>query len=116
VDVATQAEFDRRVREAPKTVVVFHAAWCGACRTYEPTLETVAAETPRSVAFLRVDTDRLRALARTYGVEYLPTTVVLENGKVKSTLVGAVSGAELRRAIGPASTTQTGPSTRASEP
>jgi thioredoxin 1 len=80
-------EFDATVRPERLTVVDFSASWCGPCRRLEPILGELAAELP-DVDFLKVDADRSQQLAIRYGVQAVPTLLVLRSGQVVDRLVG----------------------------
>lgn len=85
-----QHEFDAVLDPARLTVVDFSATWCGPCRMLEPILGELAAEMP-AVDFLKVDVDRSQQLAIRYGVQAVPTLLVLRQGSVVDRMVGARS-------------------------
>ncbi|MCP4646060.1 MAG: thioredoxin family protein, partial [bacterium] len=81
-DIRSEEEFAKTVLAAEgKAVVYFHAAWCGACKQFKPIINAVARDHADTNVFASVNTDRNRGIAEEYGVQYLPTTVVLENGR-----------------------------------
>jgi thioredoxin 1 len=69
------------------TVVDFSATWCGPCRMLEPILDELAQELP-AVDFLELDVDRCQQSAIRYGVQAVPTLLVLQHGKVVERMVG----------------------------
>lgn len=77
--VLTEALAEAQEEHKP-VYVAFHATWCGACRTFEKqVLETAPVQQAlKNVVFVKVDTDQERALARLFGVQYVPTGVLLE--------------------------------------
>jgi len=75
------------VVEAHGVVLVdFYADWCGPCQMLEPTVESVARDTPAAVA--KVDVDANGALAGQYGVSGVPTLVLFADGDPVEQLVG----------------------------
>ena len=87
-------EFDAAVRPERLTVVDFAATWCGPCRRLEPILNELAAEMP-SIDFVKLDVDRSQSIAIRYGVQAVPTLLVLRSGRVVDRFVGLRSKGEL---------------------
>ena len=99
--VATAEEFDAKVLKAPTPVLVdFFATWCGPCRELEPTISALEAEYRGRVAFFRVDVDKSRDLAGTWGIKAMPTIIVFRGGKqAAGPLVGGRTELEYRAVI-----------------
>jgi thioredoxin 1 len=87
-------EFDQVVNPDKVTLVDFSATWCGPCRRLEPILGELAGEMPE-VDFLKLDVDRGQEIAMRYGVQAVPTMLVLRAGRVIDRFVGLRSKAEL---------------------
>jgi thioredoxin 1 len=87
-------EFDATVNPDRVTLVDFSATWCGPCRRLEPILGELAGEMPE-VDFLKLDVDRSQEIAMRYGVQAVPTMLVLRFGRVVDRLVGLRSKNEL---------------------
>ena len=77
-----------------KQVLYFSAPWCGPCRTFKPTMESLQSE--MSITF--IDVDSSPQTAQQYNVRSVPTVLILENGVEKRRLVGAKSKDEIRSA------------------
>jgi thioredoxin-like negative regulator of GroEL len=82
-----------------KQVIRFTAAWCGPCKVYAPTFERVASETA-GVQFKTVDVDSGDPLIMELGIRNVPTTVVLEGGKVLQKQSGNMGAEQLKQLIG----------------
>ena len=80
-------EFDATVNPDRVTLVDFSATWCGPCRRLEPILGELAGEMPE-VDFLKLDVDRSQEIAMRYGVQAVPTMLVLRAGRVVDRFVG----------------------------
>ncbi|HEV8359331.1 MAG TPA: thioredoxin family protein [Candidatus Thermoplasmatota archaeon] len=102
VDDPAVSEFDALLASHQAVVVDFYATWCAPCKTYSPRFAQAAREARRtwpslSVAFVKVDIDRAPELKRRYGVQSVPTTLVLERRKgllgEKVAATGRLSGA-----------------------
>ena len=96
IDVADVAEFDAIVRDAGVPVLVdFWAAWCGPCRMVAPEVKSAAHTLAGKAIVLKVDTEKLPALAQRYHVSGIPNFVVFEKGAVKSQQAGAMKAHQL---------------------
>ncbi|KAK8586873.1 hypothetical protein V6N13_085892 [Hibiscus sabdariffa] len=77
------------VKETPKLMVIdFSASWCGPCKFMEPALNDMAAKFT-DVEFVKLDVDELPDVAQEFGVQAMPTFVLLKNGKEVDRVVGA---------------------------
>ena len=83
----TQNNFEATVSEG-QVLIDFWAPWCGPCRMQAPVLEALEAELGGSVKICKVDVDEEPDLARRFRVMSIPTLVVMQDGKVKTTRVG----------------------------
>ncbi|XAR51777.1 Monodehydroascorbate reductase (NADH) [Bertholletia excelsa] len=76
-------------KEIPKLMVVdFSATWCGPCRFMEPVIHSMASKFT-DVEFCKIDVDELSDVAREFGVQAMPTFVILKQGKEVDRIVGA---------------------------
>ncbi len=86
----TEKNFDE-VKSSSKPVLLdFFATWCGPCRMIAPTVEAIAEEHPEYL-ICKVDTDEAPELAVAFGIEVIPTLVVLKNGKITAKATGVQS-------------------------
>ena len=72
------------------------APWCGPCRTVGPAVEQLAAELAGRLKVVKVNVDQAPAISGRYGVQGIPTLLVLRDGKVASRQVGALPAPALR--------------------
>ena len=76
------------VKASDKPVLLdFFATWCGPCRMIAPFIEQIAEEHPEYVV-AKIDVDEEPELAQAFGVQSIPTLVVLKGGEVVKTAVG----------------------------
>jgi thioredoxin 2 len=79
-DDATFAE----VAEAAKIPVIVDlwAPWCGPCRMVSPALEQLARDLAGKVKLVKVNVDTSPQISQRFGVQAIPTLLVLRHGQV----------------------------------
>ncbi|BCS94117.1 Thioredoxin [Metallosphaera sp. J1] len=83
-----------------KVVVIdFWAQWCAPCHLYEPVFKRVASKYGEKALFGRLNVDENPKTADKFGIMNIPTTLILVDGQVKETLVGAVDEDTLESAL-----------------
>lgn len=80
--------------KSDKAIAKFHADWCGPCQMLKPTYKEVA-EKISGVDFFSVNVDNAPETSDKYGVMSVPTMVLLEKGKEKDRIVGALNAETL---------------------
>jgi len=86
------------VAEAAKIPVVVDlwAPWCGPCRMVSPALEQLARDLAGKVKLVKVNVDTSPRISQRFGVQAIPTLLVLRHGRVAARQTGAVPLATLR--------------------
>ena len=85
----TKDNFDKEVLNSDKPVLLdFWAAWCGPCRMVSPIVDEIADE-ENSIKVGKINVDEQPELASQFKVMSIPTLVVIKDGKIAETAVGA---------------------------
>jgi len=97
---ADDTNFANLVLASSRPVLVdFWATWCGPCRAIAPTLEELAQEYADRLDVVKVNVDDSRDTAARYGIRSIPTLVLIRNGEVLGTRMGALPKAQLKQFI-----------------
>lgn len=90
--------FAERVEQARMPVLVdLWAPWCGPCRAVSPALENLARDRAGRIKLVKVNVDESPAIAARFGVQGIPTLLVLDKGTVVARQTGAAPEAALRQ-------------------
>ena len=79
-------------------VVDFWATWCGPCKAVGPVFEELAAEMT-NVCFAKVNIEEAQAIAGEYGIRSVPTFVVIKDGQMVGSFMGALPKNQLKTRI-----------------
>ena len=96
----TDAAFEKTVLESEIPAIVdFWAPWCGPCRMVAPTLDKLAKEYEGQLLVAKINTDENPEWATKYGVQGIPTMLLVADGKVIHRQVGALPEPMLRDVV-----------------
>ena len=72
------------------------APWCGPCRMVSPSLERLAHEFAGRLKLVKVNVDEAPGTSKRFGVQGIPTLLLLDRGEVVARQVGAAAEPVLR--------------------
>lgn len=88
-----------KVSSHQKPVLIdFWAPWCGPCRMQGPILDEVA-KTAGGAIVAKVNVDEEPLLASQFGVQSIPTLVILRDGRIVQRMVGVQPAHTLQAAL-----------------
>jgi thioredoxin 2 len=86
----TDQTFDREVLGSGMPVLVdCWAPWCGPCRSVAPVMEALAGKWAGRVRVMKLNLDENPGIGARYRISSGPTMMLVKNGQIKDTLVGA---------------------------
>lgn len=80
-------------------LVDFWAEWCGPCRMMHPIIDELAQEFAGKATIGKINVDNEGELAEKFGVQSIPTLVILKNGIEQKRFVGVTQKAKLAEAL-----------------
>ena len=84
-----------RSTEVP-VLVDFWAPWCGPCKTLTPMLESLAEEYAGQFVLAKVNIDDEAPLAQAFGIQSVPTVLLVSEGRQVDGFQGALPEQALR--------------------
>jgi thioredoxin 1 len=92
----TDANFEDLILNSDKPALVdFWAVWCGPCRVVGPIVEEIAEEFGDRVVVGKLDVDANRETAIKYGIQAIPTLLLVHNGQEADRIIGVTDKASL---------------------
>jgi len=77
----------------------FWAPWCGPCKMIAPVLDELAPEFAGKVKIVKMNVDDNQTTPAQFGVRSIPTLLLIKNGQVVATQVGALPKTQLANFI-----------------
>lgn len=93
--VLTDLNFRDEVSKYPLMLIDFWAPWCGPCKMISPIIEQLAGEYGGKVVFGKLNIDENQTVAQYFGIQSIPTMMILKNSKVVDVIVGALPKAQI---------------------
>jgi thioredoxin 2 len=92
------SDFNAVVEKSPIPVLIdFWAPWCGPCRMVAPAVERLSNELAGKLKAVQVNTDLEPGLQEKFRVRGIPTLVLMDAGKERDRVTGAMNAEALRR-------------------
>ena len=93
----TDATFEAEVLKAAGPVLVdYWAEWCGPCKMIAPVLDDIATAYEGKLTIAKLNIDDNQETPAKHGVRGIPTLMLIKDGDVAATKVGALSKSQLQ--------------------
>ena len=81
------ANYAELAAEEKLLVIDFWAEWCGPCRMLAPTVDAIATER-EDIKVGKINVDVEQELCVKFGIDSIPTLIVLKSGEIAGKLIG----------------------------
>ena len=98
---ATDTNFDTVIDSRLPVLVNLWAPWCGPCRTLAPAVQRSAEEFAGRLKVVKVNVDQAPGISARFGVQGIPTLLLLREGRIVARQVGALPESQLLSWIRP---------------
>ena len=98
IQIVGSNDFDAATQSGV-VLVDFFAAWCRPCKMQLPILEQIASDFEGRAKIIKVDTDQAQDIAVRFGIQSIPTLVLLKNGVKVVLFVGLQQPETLKDAL-----------------
>jgi thioredoxin 1 len=92
-------DFDTVIQRFPVVVVDCWAPWCMPCLMVAPIVAELAKDYTGKIVFCKLNVDENRSIAMKYGIQSIPTLLVLQNGELVDQIIGAMPRRDLENRV-----------------
>lgn len=84
-------QFNQEVEQVKgKVLIDFFAPWCAPCKMLAPVVEQIA-QNHADIKVVKINADNSQELMTRFGIRGIPTLLLINNGELLATQVGAAS-------------------------
>ncbi len=94
----TQKDFESTINDSDIVIIDFWAPWCGPCRSFAPTYESVS-EKYEDIVFAKVNTEEEQELAGSFQIRSIPTLMIFREQVILYSEAGMLSAPQLEELI-----------------
>ena len=96
-----EKNFETEVINSELPVLIdFWAVWCGPCKEIAPILDEINNEINKKIKIVKINIDESPNISSKYGVQSIPTLIILKKGEIVATKVGSSLKSDILSWIG----------------
>ena len=96
IQTIKEDEFKNEILKSPIPVLIdFWAEWCGPCKEIALILEEIVDEMKDKIKIVKINIDENPNIPNEYGIQSIPTLIILKKGSEISRKVGGTVKSEL---------------------
>jgi len=97
LEATSYSDLQKKVSNSDWILLYYSASWCGPCISYTPIVETVGDAYKQVLTTLKVDVEQVPESAGELQIRAVPTLVLLNNGKLVDTAIGAQTQLQVKQ-------------------
>src|SRR5262245_4037144 len=94
----TKENFAEVIGKNNTVIIDFWAPWCGPCRMFAPTFETVSEANP-DIVFAKINTEEQQELGASFNIRSIPTLMVFREQVIVFSQAGALPKSGLEQVV-----------------
>jgi thioredoxin 1 len=100
METENRKETFNEILQGNKPVLIdFSAEWCGPCKMMKPILEEMRRRMGDQIRILKIDIDKSPAVSDAFGIQAVPTLVLIQNKNILWRQSGVMQASQLENII-----------------